>query len=122
MSSRKWDPGSIVADHGIERNQELTSDGNQCDLLRLTGCEQAGAEGGEVGVTAHRGAGRQVQRLPHTGAACGDPAPAAELPAITGQRCQTGQRGGLSGAELSQLRQIGQQGPRGLGPNARRGA
>ena len=110
MSSRKWDPGSIVADHGIERNQELTSDGNQCDLLRLTDCEQAGAEDHSA-----RGAGRQQR---HTGAACGDPPPAAELPAITGQRCQTGQRGGLSGAELSQLRQIGQQGVLGPMPGA----
>jgi len=35
MSSGKWNPGAIIANHGVEGNEELTSDGNQCDLLRF---------------------------------------------------------------------------------------
>jgi len=122
MSSGQWNPGAPVSNHGVEGDEEFTGDSNQRDLLGLARCQQARPEGGQVGVAANRGSRRHIQRLAHACAAADDPAPSAETSAVAGHRRQTGQGGDLPSAELSQLRQLGQQGPRGLGPNAGRGA
>jgi hypothetical protein len=46
MSSGKWYPEALVADHGVEGDEEFTGDGDQRDLLRLARCEQACPECG----------------------------------------------------------------------------
>ena len=104
-------PRCVVADHGVQGDDQLAHDGHEGDLFGFAGVDQLLVMAFEMGIVAVGDTNcHHVQYPAHMAAASEYGAMALLLAAVAiegGEACKSGN---LFGVELAKLRQIGQQG------------
>ena len=103
----------MVAQQGVGQDQQLSHDGGEGDLGRLTGGSERVVLGLQVGVEADGDQGRHVDGLAQAGASAADEALAAVLAGVTGDGRETGEAGGAAVLQGAKFRHLDQQGQRG---------
>lgn len=96
--------------HRVENCQQFAHASDQGDLCWFTRLAQSFVESFDDDITSAGDQGSHVEHCPHAGAAAPDTATAPECTAVSIERCDPYQRGNLLTVELSQLRQISDQG------------
>src|SRR5581483_6920755 len=103
-------PWPVVPDDGVENDQQLSSDGDQGDHLRLAGGHQSLEERPQDGVVTPSDHGAHEQRGAYGRASTADEALAAPLAGLASKGSQSGQRCDLLAVEGSQFGQFGDHG------------
>src|SRR6202020_2440904 len=100
-------PGSVFADEGVCQDHELSGDGDDGGLGRLSLCDEALEEGLESGIETRCGECSQVEDTAHGGPSSPDDAHSFTLARVVGDRREAGQQGDLSSTAAAELGQAG---------------
>src|SRR5579859_2019301 len=99
-------PGAVVADHGVEDDEDLADARDKSDASRFSCRSQRLVKGLEDRVAAGSSDGGHVERGPHVPAPAPDAALSAERAAVAVDWSDTYERGDLLSAQLPELRQL----------------
>ena len=104
-----WTPVTVVPDHRVKDDQELTHASGEGDLLGLACCQEPLIEGAKDWIVAYRDQGRHIQSGAHSSASspAGPLAPA--LAAVPAERGYTHQGGDLPTVEGTEFGEASQQ-------------
>src|SRR6187402_1312859 len=108
-SSGSLAPWLLVSKDSVEDCEELPGGCDESDQLGLSGCDEAVAEGLEVGVAARGDHGAEEEGGAHVGPAAADEALALPFAGLAGPGGEADEGGDLAAVERSKLGQLGQQ-------------
>jgi hypothetical protein len=112
----------IGLEHCVEDDQELAHAGGDHDFERFAGIFEALGESANDRVAAFGGEGRHIECATDRSATAPNGTLALEASAVMIEGSQSDERTDLFAVELSELRQIGEEGRGGRGPNTRSAA
>ena len=111
-------PDGVVAEHGVERGDHLSHDGNDDDLWFLVGGGKTIMEDFESGIVSAGAHGGHVEDVTDRQTSAIDAAASFKLSAIEVIRCKSDEGGDLLAAHLSEFRQQGDEGESERGADA----
>ncbi len=104
-------PVGLVLDHGVEGDEEFTSDGNVDHFSRFASGQETIVEGGDARVAAPRVPSGDEQGASHARAATADGSASTVLAGVAGTRSKTGEACGLTCVETPEFGEFGGQQP-----------
>ena len=99
-----FDPWASSGEDEVGGLDELSHDGDDCDLGLLALGDEAVGEGSELWIALPGGQSGQVEQAPWSSAAADDEAGALELGGVAVERGDAGERGGLTSVHGTELR------------------